>query len=304
MRDENQGRGTALAAARIRPLRRLPSLTADSTPTAESTPPADEFLDPTDLLPGSGLATLERLAESPSTMDRAREIAADPGARLPAAVIADCQTLGRGRRGARWWQPPGSLAVSLVVGPAAGPRHGPRPTWSLVCGIALAESIRELEPTVAATVRWPNDIEVAGRKLAGILVETSTTGRAVFGVGVNTTGRISDAPEGLRGRLVTIPDLTGQPLSRRRLLAAFIPRLLDLLAATDADPALLGRRYRPLCGLHGLHVQVFAGERHHTGICRGIADDGGLILDGAEGPVIIHAGSLTRPGDEWRGGDA
>jgi biotin-(acetyl-CoA carboxylase) ligase len=123
-------------------------------------------------------------------------------------------------------------------------------------------------------------------------------------VGVNTTGRISDAPEGLRGRLVTIPDLTGQPLSRRRLLAAFIPRLLDLLAATDADPALLGRRYRPLCGLHGLHVQVFAGDRHHTGICRGIADDGGLILDGAEGPVIIHAGSLTRPGDEWRGGEA
>jgi BirA family biotin operon repressor/biotin-[acetyl-CoA-carboxylase] ligase len=138
-------------------------------------------------------------------------------------VIADCQTLGRGRRGARWWQPPGSLAVSLVVGPAAGPRHGPRPTWSLVCGIALAESIRELEPTVAATVRWPNDIEVAGRKLAGILVETSTTGRAVFGVGVNTTGRISDAPEGLRGRLITIPDLTGQPLSRRRHLFPRLP---------------------------------------------------------------------------------
>lgn len=279
-------------------------MTADSTATADSTPPADEPLDPAALLRDGGLATVELFAESPSTMDRAREIAADPAARLPAAVIADRQTRGRGRQAARWWQPPGSLAVSLVVDAAAGPIRGPRPTWSLACGVALAETVRELEPTVAATVRWPNDIEVAGRKLAGILVETSTTGRAVFGVGVNTTGRIADAPEGLRSRLVTFPDLTGRPLSRRRLLVAFVPRLLDLLAATDADAALLGRRYRPLCGLHGVSVRVYAGDRCHAGICRGIADDGGLILDGEAGPIVIHAGSLTRPGDEWRGGEA
>lgn len=259
---------------------------------------SDDPIDAEWLRAAGGLALLEVLPEATSTMDRGREIAADAAAVLPAAVIADRQTAGRGRRGASWWQPPGSLAVSLVVD-AAG-HGGPRPTWSLACGVVVAEAIRDLEPSVTATVRWPNDVEVGSRKLAGILVEAAPHGRAVFGIGVNTTGRAGDAPAALRPRVVTLPDLTGRPLPRQRLLAAVVPRLLDLLAEAIDDPAAVARRYRPLCGLSGTQVRVHVGDVVHAGLCRGIADSGGLIVDAVDGTVVLHAGSLTPPGAEWR----
>jgi hypothetical protein len=82
------------------------------------------------------LATFEHVAETDSTMERAREIALDTALALPAAVVADRQSLGRGRRGARWWQPPGSLTTSIVLdGAVAGlaPRQAePRPNILLV----------------------------------------------------------------------------------------------------------------------------------------------------------------------------
>jgi BirA family biotin operon repressor/biotin-[acetyl-CoA-carboxylase] ligase len=248
----------------------------------------------------AGLATVEQLAEAVSTMDRGRQIAADPRSRLPAAVIADRQTGGRGRQGAAWWQPPGCLAVSLVVDgkPLGG---AAKPTWSLACGVALAETIRELEPLVETRVRWPNDVEVSGRKLAGILVETAADGRAVFGIGVNTSGRTADAPEPLRPRVITLPDITGRIMPRQRLLAALVPRLVALLERMATEPRTLARRYRPLCSLTGRAVQVFAGDTIHAGVCRGIDDDGGLVLEADDGRTVVRSGSLTPPGGEWRG---
>jgi len=257
-------------------------------------------------------ATVERHAVVDSTMVRARESAADEGAVLPAAVIADRQTGGRGRRGAGWWQSPGSLAVSIVL-EARGPAAAPPPTWSLACGVALVETLRDLLPGIAPVVRWPNDVHGHGGregatdavgatgKLAGILVETTASGRAIFGIGVNTTGTAAAAPAALRRRVVTIPDLTGRPLPRLTLLAAFLPRLLGLLRSLDENPGILPTRYLPLCGLAGREVTVYVGDRVHRGICRGIAADGGLLLDTAAGPLHCLAGSLTLPGDVWPG---
>ncbi len=260
------------------------------------------FADPIDaewLRAAAGLGSVEVLVEAASTMDRAREVAADPAATLPAAVIADRQTAGRGRRGAAWWQPPVSLAVSLVIDGSAT-LDGPRPIWSLACAVAVAETIRLLEPTLHPRVRWPNDVEVDGRKLAGILVETAPGGRAIFGIGVNTSGSAAHAPPALRPRVATLPDLTGRMLPRQRFVAAFVPRLLDLLAAAHV-PAEVVRRYRPLCGLTDRPVRVYAGDQVHEGTCRGIAADGGLVVEAAAGTVVIRSGSLAVPGTEWRG---
>ncbi len=246
------------------------------------------------------LATVERHAIVASTMIRAREIAADSGAALPAAVTADRQTHGRGRRGAGWWQSPDSLTVSLVLAaPAAS--VAPPPTWSLACGVALVETLRDLVPDVVTVVRWPNDVYVGAGKLAGILVETTGTGRVIFGIGVNTAGSAADAPEPLARRVVTIPDLIGRPLDRETLLAGFIPRLLALLAGLDRDPAILPDRYRPLCGLTGCEVTLYVGDRIDRGICRGIAVDGGLLLDTSAGLKHCRAGSLTAAADVWSG---
>lgn len=256
-------------------------------------------IDPAWLRQAGGIATVEVLAEAASTMDRGREIAAGLRVPLPAVVIAERQTQGRGRRGAGWWQATGSLATSIVLD---GPRREPAapPSWSLACGVAVAEAIRELAPSLPAVVRWPNDVEAGGRKLAGILVETVRGGRVVFGVGVNTTGSAADAPADLRHRIATLPDETGRPLSRQRLVAAVVPKLRRLLEHMDDDPATLPARYRPLCSLTGTIVRVHAGDLVHEGLCRGIVADGGLELDTAAGRVVVRSGSLTRPGGEWR----
>lgn len=262
--------------------------------------PISDPIDPA-VLHAAGLATVEILAETGSTMERARELAAAGACLLPAIVIAERQTAGRGRRGAHWWQPPGSLAASLVVEAVAA--GGPPPTWSLACGVAVAETLRALEPEAAAMVRWPNDVEVAGRKLAGILVEVVSSGRVVFGIGVNTTGSAAAAPPALAARVATLPDLTGRSLPRGRLLAALVPRLRGLLAAVAADPEELPGRYRPLCGLTGRRITIHVGVERHTGTCRGIDVSGALVLDTAAGPMSFVSGSLTDPADVWRGGD-
>jgi BirA family biotin operon repressor/biotin-[acetyl-CoA-carboxylase] ligase len=268
------------------------------SPDHQPAPDADP-IDAEGLRVAGRLGSVEVLTQAASTMDRGREIAADPAATLPAAVVADRQTAGRGRRGAAWWQPPGSLAVSLVVAGTVS-RDGPRPLWSLACGVAVAETIRALEPAVEPRVRWPNDVHVDGRKLAGILVETAAADRAIFGIGVNTSGSADDAPPPLRPRVATLPDLTGRSLARQRFLAEFVPRLLDLLAAANV-PAAVASRYRPLCGLTGRHVRVYAGDHVHAGTCRGIDDGGGLVVEKTTGPVVIRSGSLAAPGTEWRG---
>ena len=259
-------------------------------------------IDPAALAARGGLAAFEHHAEVGSTMERARELALDPGCPLPAAVVADRQAFGRGQRGARWWQPPGSLTVSVVVDAGATAAAAPPAIWSLACGVALCEAVAAAAAAVEPLVRWPNDIEVGGRKLAGILVETMPGGRAIFGVGVNTTGSARNAPPPLDRKIVTLPDLTGGILPRERLLLEFLPRLFALLAATAVDPEAFVARYRARCGLDGHPVTVYRGDERLTGICRGIAADGVLVLDTPSGRVRVTSGSLTHPDDVWRGG--
>lgn len=276
-------------------LRSLPSL-----PTCDSCLP-DDTIDSSSLL-AAGLASFEQFAEATSTMDRARQLAQHPNPSLPAAVVADRQTQGRGRRGAGWWQSPGSLTMSLVVDAMSfGTAGGAVPQWSLACGVALAEAIQSCEPVVSARVRWPNDVEVGTRKLAGILVETAGDGRVIFGVGVNTTGTAAEAPAQIRERVITLPDITGRPLARQALLCRFLPTLFGLLTEIGADPAQLGKRYRPLCCLTGRRIRIHAADGIYEGLCAGIADDGRLVIKTQTGQVEIVSGSLTDPAAVWRG---
>jgi len=258
-------------------------------------------IDPSAIAAVVDLGGFEHLPEIGSTMDRARALADDPRTPLPAVVLADRQTAGRGRRGAAWWQGPGSLATSIVVDARSHGAAEPAAWWSLAAGIALAEALAALAPGVVPTVRWPNDVEVAGRKIAGIIVESMGRGRAVFGIGVNTAGSTALAPPALRGRLVTWPDITGAVLPRERLLVAFLPRLLGLLDELTADPLRLPGRYRPLCALSGRDVTAFHGLQRLTGRCLGIDSAGALVLDTVAGRLHLASASLTDPAAVWAG---
>jgi BirA family biotin operon repressor/biotin-[acetyl-CoA-carboxylase] ligase len=191
--------------------------------------------------------------------------------------------------------------VSVVVETSRVAQAAPPVVWSLACGVALAESVAAVAAAIEPMIRWPNDIEADGRKLAGILVEATPGGRAIFGIGVNTTGSCREAPPPLDRTIVTVPDLTGSPLPRQRLLVEFLPRLFAVLEATALDPEAFVARYRARCGLDGHPVTVFSGDERLTGICRGIAADGRLMVDTSAGRVHVTSGSLTHPADVWRG---
>lgn len=264
-------------------------------------------IDPEVLQSRGGVATFVHLPEVATTMAPARSLATDPTTLLPAVVVADRQQRGRGRRGAGWWQPPGSLVTSIVLDAATIGGGAIAPAWSLACGVALAEALAAVLPALEPRVRWPNDVEAAGGKLAGILVETAPGGRVIFGIGVNTTGTAAAAPPEIGRAIATLPDLVGHALERERLLVAFVPRLVALLAALAIDDGLLAARYRPLCALTGREVTVYrggaaggAGERV-SGPCLGIDRHGALMIDTVAGRLHLHSGSLSDPASVWPG---
>jgi len=117
---------------------------------------------------------------------------------------------------------------------------------------------------------------------------------------VNTAGRCADAPLLLRERLVTIPDLIGKALPRQQLLEAFLPRLWIILRSLAAEPAVLQRRYTPLCTLTGKQLTFYHGEEQLRGICQGIDASGALCIQTAEGERRFHGGSLTPESRQWR----
>ena len=145
-----------------------------------------------------------------------------------AIAVAEVQTEGRGRLGRAWEAPAGtSVLVSVLLLPAV---EAPRlPELSLVAGGAVAQAIAEvtgLEPAI----KFPNDILVRSRKVAGILAESSE-GRVVLGIGVNVNQTLEQLPTDVKTEPTSLRLELGGPVSRARLLAAI---LLQLERAYDA----------------------------------------------------------------------
>ena len=211
------------------------------------------------------------LRRTDSTNARARELAAR-GAPHGTLVTAREQTSGRGRQGRTWIAPPGrALLGSLVL------REPPR-LLPLIAGIAVAEAVGQ-----EALVKWPNDVLLDGRKVAGILVEGRPQERwAVLGIGLNVALRKSDFPPELRGRAVSMelesediePTLTAVLHALERWIG--VPRDQILSAVRDRD------------ALRGHHVRWADGE----GRADGIDDEGRLLVVTRDGPRSLDAGEV------------
>ncbi len=206
-----------------------------------------------------------------STNTRAHELAR-AGAPHGTLVTAARQTGGRGRQGRTWTAPAGrALLCSVIV------RRPPR-LLSLAAGLAVAEVAGP-----AALLKWPNDVLLAGRKVAGILVE----GRpqedwAVLGLGVNVAMRPDDLPPELRDRAGT---LGRDPEAIEPTLAALLRALERWLASPDAA-VVDGVRRRD--ALRDQAVGWADGE----GRAVGIDDDGRLLVQTGSGPVALGAGEV------------
>ncbi len=233
-----------------------------------------------------------------STNIRARELAA-AGAPHGTLVTAAQQSAGRGRQGRTWSAPAGrALLCSLVL------REPPR-LLSLAAGVAVAEVVSTATATagpgepgragresgqtgresrIEPRLKWPNDVLIGGRKVAGILVEGRPQERwAILGIGINLAVREQDFPPELRGRAATLGLEPGdiEPMLSR-LLAAVSRRVVagedEILSAVRERDALRGRL-----------VRWAEGE----GVGAGIDDEGRLVVVAADGrQVALDAGEV------------
>jgi BirA family transcriptional regulator, biotin operon repressor / biotin---[acetyl-CoA-carboxylase] ligase len=221
-----------------------------------------------------------------STNERARELAAS-GAPHGTLVTAAEQTAGRGRQGRTWTAPPGrALLGSVLI------RDPPR-LLPLAAGAAVAEAVDRAVPDPAggrARTKWPNDVLLDGRKVAGILVEGRPQERwAVVGIGLNVAVAESDFPPELAGRAGS---LGLEPRDIEPTLRELLARLEHWLAA-DAETLLAEVRRRD--ALLGQPVRWAGGEGRGGGIDGEgrlvvfTPDGGRLTLEAGE----VHLGSST-----------
>jgi BirA family biotin operon repressor/biotin-[acetyl-CoA-carboxylase] ligase len=186
-----------------------------------------------------------------------------------AVAVADEQTAGRGRRGRGWASPPGAgLLFSLSLRPRA-PADQLAPL-SLVLADAVAAACGP-----DAAVRWPNDVVIGGRKLAGVLPELRD-GQVIAGIGINANLRAEDVPPGARVAPTSLLIERGAPMDRAQLLA-------DVLAQIEPRYDRFERE-----GFTGGRMVTLAGGR--SGRCAGTAADGRLVVDG----VAHSSGEVER----------
>lgn len=226
-----------------------------------------------------------------STSDDARALAAQ-GAAHGTLVIADAQTSGRGRRGRQWVSPPGeNLYASFVLRPRVPPHSAP--LLSLVAGLAIAEALDAHAGGAAVRVKWPNDVRVDRRKLAGVLVEGSLRGDrlawVVLGVGVNVRGE--SAPRGLDDVATTLRRVRGADLSRAAVLASLCLRLEARLADFEREGfAALRDALSARCETLGTRVRVDAVE----GVAEALGPDGALRVRADGGELIdVRVGDVA-----------
>lgn len=224
---------------------------------------------------------LDLHAETDSTNLEALRLA-ERGAPGGTLVVAEHQTAGRGRLERRWEAPPGtSLLFSLLLRPA-----WPAPDWALLNLAAAAAVCRCLAGhRVQATVKWPNDVLVDGKKVCGILAE-SRGGAAALGVGLNV--RQTGFPPGLRHPATSLEAATGVRFDRSELLCALLGRLGPLLdgPADGVVPA-----YRPWCETLGRLVRVELEGAVVEEVAVDLEPAGALVL--ASG-LVVTAGDVMQ----------
>jgi len=196
------------------------------------------------------------------------------------ACVAEYQQAGRGRRGRQWVSPFGvnlylSMYWRLEQGPAAAMG------LSLVIGIVLAEVLQELGAD-GVRVKWPNDIYLDDRKLAGILVElTGKTGDAaqlVIGTGINLAMNMQSAT-GINQGWINLQE-AGVSVDRNLLSASIVNKLRLALAQFEQDGLTpFVERWGRLDNFMDRPVKLLIGDREILGIARGIDQQGGLILE-------------------------
>jgi BirA family biotin operon repressor/biotin-[acetyl-CoA-carboxylase] ligase len=233
----------------------------------------------------------------PSTQDRARAIYDQTDCPLPALVVAETQSAGRGRDGRPWHSPPGALLLSLAL-----PWEQTLPRTEL--SLAISQAICDLAATLLGAtehshqlgIKWPNDVWLDGGKLAGVLIELPhPRGRspaAIVGLGINANNPAAELPAARDYPAASLIDVLQRPVDLQTVL-------IDLLSAIDRRCAQL--RYQPeqllrdcqsQCLLTGKKVVVEQGRTTLRGTCRGMNPQGALLVETGHKTHVCHSGTV------------
>ena len=231
--------------------------------------------------------------ELESTSDLAKELA-EQGAAHGEVVIAEKQTAGRGRRGRTWSSPAGkNLYLSAVLRPQLPPQRAAELT--LVASLAVCDACRQAG--VDAGIKWPNDVLVGGRKVAGILTELAAVPDlvhwVVVGIGVNLNAGRDDFPEELRDQATSLALERGQPVPRALFAAALLALLEQWLDrhAEEGFEAVRGA-WRERSATLGREVRVDLDGGEIAGVAEDLDGSGALLVRSGSGLVRVVAGDV------------
>ena len=234
--------------------------------------------------------------ETTSTNDVIEKLARD-GVREGAVVFAESQTRGRGRHGRKWLSPARKgLWFSILLRPDLCPQETTQLT--VASATALVRAIKS-ETGLQPEIKWPNDILVRGRKVAGILTELNAeldhVKYVILGIGVDVNQGSTEFPPELRKTATSLRIETGRPLSRPELATAALRELdRDYARICAGRFAAVADEWEQSCSTIGHEVAIRLGERQIRGRAESLGEDGALLLRTDHGHLErITAGDVT-----------
>lgn len=269
--------------------------------------------------------SVEWVSQTSSTQDLAAQRFRQ-GRSTPFWIAAQRQTAGRGQYGRSWWSESGSLFCTGAIrfqNYAISYTPNSSGIFSLLIGLAVLQTVRpslvacgaitesdsdsnsdwksESHSTSQLGLHWPNDLFYGSRKLAGILIESPEPGVWLVGVGINVHGTFTDAPREVQERGISLEELGVTNLSLVELLEKLARKVERLLWWTARNPQQMLMEVRAHCSQVGRRVRVTqpGGDERETrvlctGTCRGIADDGQLIVETDDGKRLLFASATVR----------
>jgi BirA family biotin operon repressor/biotin-[acetyl-CoA-carboxylase] ligase len=234
------------------------------------------------------------LPETTSTNTQAMEMASK-GAPEGTAVVAEIQTGGKGRLGRKWISPKGNLYLSVILRPNI-PTHK-APLITLMGAVAVASAIGK-KCNISAAIKWPNDILISGKKVAGLLTEMSAEPDRIkhiaLGIGVDVNMELNELPPDVRALTTTLAVEAGEKIDRTSLLQQILRDLEQWYQVFLRNEAAVLKEWEALNMTVGNRVAVSGLGETLEGLAQGIDQEGRLIITLDDGSLRqVAAGDVT-----------